>query len=70
MSLYTVSRKLGHGSEEMVRRVYSHLGEVRHRSDVVEYRWRSTSSAWVIGSSGLVSGGGLTLGRTLLGRGR
>nr|MBA2302182.1 site-specific integrase [Acidobacteriota bacterium] len=38
VSLYTVSRELGHGSEEMVRRVYSHLGEVRHRSDVVEYR--------------------------------
>ncbi len=38
VSLYTVSRELGHGSEEMVRRVYSHLGSVRHRSDVVEYR--------------------------------
>ena len=38
VSLYTVSRELGHGSEEMVRRVYSHLGDVRHRSDVVEYR--------------------------------
>jgi hypothetical protein len=22
----------------MVRRVYAHLGEIRHRSDVVEYR--------------------------------
>jgi integrase len=38
VSLYTVSRELGHGSEEMVRRVYSHLGDVRHRSEVVEYR--------------------------------
>jgi hypothetical protein len=38
VSLYTVSRELGHGSEEMVRRVYSHLGSVRHRSEVVEYR--------------------------------
>jgi hypothetical protein len=38
VSLYTVSRELGHGSEEMVRRVYSHLGTVRHRSEVVEYR--------------------------------
>ena len=38
MSLYTVSRELGHGSEEMVRRVYSHLGTFRHRSEVVEYR--------------------------------
>jgi hypothetical protein len=33
-----VSRELGHGPEEMVRRVYSHLGDVRHRSEVVEYR--------------------------------
>lgn len=38
VSLYTVSRELGHGSTTMVQRVYSHLGEVRHRSDVVEYR--------------------------------
>jgi integrase len=38
VSLYTVSRELGHGSEEMVRRVYSHLGTIRHRSEVVEYR--------------------------------
>jgi hypothetical protein len=38
VSVYTVSRKLGHGSEEMVRRVYAHLGTVRHRSEVVEFR--------------------------------
>jgi hypothetical protein len=38
VSLYTVSRELGHGSEEMVRRVYAHLGAVRHRSEVVEFR--------------------------------
>jgi integrase len=38
VSLYTVSRELGHGSEDMVRRVYSHLGTFRHRSEVVEYR--------------------------------
>jgi hypothetical protein len=41
VSFYTVSRELGHGSEDsedMVRRVYSHLGEVRHRSEVVEFR--------------------------------
>ena len=38
VSRYTVSRELGHGSEEMVRRVSAHLGEVRHRSDVVEFR--------------------------------
>ncbi|MEZ0334927.1 MAG: tyrosine-type recombinase/integrase, partial [Gemmatimonadales bacterium] len=38
VSLYTVSREMGHGSEDLVRRVYSHLGTVRHRSEVVEYR--------------------------------
>jgi hypothetical protein len=38
VSTYTVARELGHESEGMVRRVYAHLGEVRHRSDAVEYR--------------------------------
>lgn len=38
VSLYTVSRELGHGSEDMVRRVYAHLGQVRHRAEVVEFR--------------------------------
>jgi hypothetical protein len=38
VSLYTVSRELGHGSEDMVRRVYAHLGSIRHRSEVAEYR--------------------------------
>ncbi|MGH7702866.1 MAG: hypothetical protein ACREMO_07205 [Gemmatimonadales bacterium] len=35
---FTVSRELGHGSLGMVTRVYSHLGTVRHRATVVEYR--------------------------------
>jgi integrase len=35
---FTVSRELGHGSLAMVTRVYSHLGTVRHRAKVVEYR--------------------------------
>lgn len=38
VSLYTVSREMGHGSTAMVQRVYAHLGNVRHRSEVVEYR--------------------------------
>lgn len=38
VSLYTVARELGHGGLALVHRVYSHLGEVRHRSEVVEYR--------------------------------
>ena len=33
-----MARELGHQSDEMVRRVYAHLGSTRHRSDVVEYR--------------------------------
>ena len=38
VSVYTVARELGHGGETMVRRVYGHLGQVRHRAEVVEYR--------------------------------
>jgi len=34
----TVRRELGHGSGELVEKVYGHLGEVRHRADVVEFR--------------------------------
>lgn len=45
VSLYTVSRELGHGSEEMVKRVYAHLGTVRHRSEVVEFRVEQHAAA-------------------------
>jgi integrase len=38
VGVYTVARELGHGSLAMVTKVYGHLGEVRHRSEVVEYR--------------------------------
>jgi integrase len=38
VSQWTVSREMGHGGRSMVERVYGHLGDVRHRSDVVEYR--------------------------------
>ncbi|MCH7876270.1 MAG: tyrosine-type recombinase/integrase, partial [Gemmatimonadetes bacterium] len=38
VSIYTVSRELGHGSTSMVQKVYSHLGAVRHRGEFVEYR--------------------------------
>jgi hypothetical protein len=33
-----VSRELGHGGEALVKRIYGHLGTVRHRAKVVEYR--------------------------------
>lgn len=38
VALYTVQREMGHGGDALVKRVYGHLGEVRHRSPVVEYR--------------------------------
>jgi integrase len=38
VSPYTVSRELGHSSTTMVERVYSHLGEIRHRAEEVEFR--------------------------------
>src|SRR2546426_776466 len=38
VSVYTVAKELGHGGESMVRRVYGHLGQVRRRAEVVEYR--------------------------------
>jgi integrase len=38
VSIYTVGRELGHGGESLVKRVYGHLGQVRHRAEVVEYR--------------------------------
>jgi integrase len=37
VSTYPVRCELGHGSDDMVNKVYSHLGDVRHRSDAVEY---------------------------------
>jgi len=38
VSVYTVARELGHGGDAMVKRVYGHLGAVRHRAAAVEYR--------------------------------
>ena len=38
VSVYTVAKEMGHGGESMVRRVYGHLGAVRHRAEAVEYR--------------------------------
>ncbi len=37
MSVYTVGKELGHGGDALVKRVYGHLGAVRHRAEVVEY---------------------------------
>src|SRR5690606_15050433 len=38
VSVYTVAKELGHGGDSMVRRVYGHLGTIRHRSEHVEFR--------------------------------
>jgi hypothetical protein len=38
VAVYSVGRELGHGGASLVKRVYGHLGQVRHRSEVVEYR--------------------------------
>lgn len=38
VSIYTVGKELGHGGDSLVKRVYGHLGQVRHRAEVVEYR--------------------------------
>jgi hypothetical protein len=38
VSPFTVAREMGHGRTRLVHQVYGHLGTVRHRSKVVEYR--------------------------------
>lgn len=38
VSPWTVAREMGHGGRALVDRVYGHLGEIRHRSEFVEYR--------------------------------
>ena len=38
VSVYTVAREPGHGGTALVEQVYSHLGDVRARGEVVEYR--------------------------------
>jgi integrase len=38
ISPVTVARELGHSSTAMVERIYTHLGTIRHRSRLVEYR--------------------------------
>ena len=38
VSPWVVSREMGHGGRSLVDRVYGHLGDVRHRSEAVEFR--------------------------------
>jgi integrase len=37
VSPFTVARELGHGGQSLVHRVYGHLGDMRQRTEVVEY---------------------------------
>jgi hypothetical protein len=37
VSMYTVSREVGHGDEKMVSRVYAKLGKVRVRTEGVSF---------------------------------
>jgi integrase len=37
VSPFTVARELGHGGMTLVNKIYGHLGNVRHRAEVVEY---------------------------------
>ena len=38
VSPFTVGKELGHGGKSLVEQIYGHLGQVRHRADMVEYR--------------------------------
>ena len=38
ISPWTVAKWMGHGGRSLVDRIYGHLGELRHRAEVVEYR--------------------------------
>lgn len=51
VSPWTVEKELGHGSRDMLEEVYGRLGDVRHRSEAVEYRVEQhfdwNGEAWV-----------------------
>ena len=38
VAAFTVAKEVGHSSTAMIEKVYGHLGQVQHRSKVVEYR--------------------------------
>lgn len=38
VSIYAVAREVGHAGPDMIEAIYGHVGQVRHRSDVVEFR--------------------------------
>jgi integrase len=65
VSVFTVARELGHGGEAMVRWVYGHLGQVRHRADGVEYRIEQHAAKFGVRLEALRGVGfGTTIGTT------
>ncbi len=38
VSPWTVAREVGHSGTAMIEKVYGHLGQMRHRAEVVEFR--------------------------------
>jgi len=38
VAAWTVAREVGHSSTAMIEKTYGHLGQARHRAEVVEYR--------------------------------
>jgi integrase len=65
VSTYTVAREMGHGGEAMVRKVYGHLGQVRHRAEAVEYRVEQHAAKLGARLEALSRGGfGTTIGTT------
>lgn len=45
VSQFVVGKELGHGGDALVKRIYGHMGTVRHRSEVMEYRVEQHSAA-------------------------
>ena len=63
VSVYTVAKELGHGGEAMVRKVYGHLGQTRHRAAAVEYRAEQHAAKLGVRLEALSRGGfGTTIG--------
>ena len=38
VAAWTVAREVGHASTAMIEKTYGHLGQARHRAEVVDYR--------------------------------
>lgn len=45
VAAFAVAREVGHSSTAMIEKVYGHLGQIQHRSEVVEYRVRQHKQA-------------------------